>query len=918
MVPSASERMLKVGSWLYALIARLLPSDLRESVGSDLVRAFEDQCRVASREGRIGALMGVWVRGFLNLSWSVLAERWLVASAYVRKAGTAGGLGMGTVVQDVKLAIRTLLRARGFTVIVVTTLAVAIGANTAIFSVVDAVLLRPLPYRDADRIVTVANGRRPAPGQTGTIGFSQAGYWHFVNNNRVFESFGGYSDRPFQVALTGDGQPVQVNVGSMTPSAFEVLGTLPERGRFPTVEDFPTGGLPLITLMSHRLWVNRYGSDPSIIGRIIQLGNFPAEVIGVMPQGYDFPTPDVDLWFPRPQNPESENFEVHGTSAIARLAPGVSIAEAVADAERLIARYDEVGYGPTWFADIFTGGAVIRTIQDEFVGDARRPLLILFGTVGLVLLIACSNVANLFLVRAETRTRERAVRMALGSGRGRLIRYVLTESILLALIGGAAGVLLAYVGTRALVAVGPASVPRLDAIGIRGSALLYTGGISVFAALLFGLLPALRSGSDKLLGALRDGGRGSTIGRDRHRARGILVVAQVVLALVVVVGSGLMVRSFQKLRAVDPGFTAEGVLTFRLAPVGPKYVGAEVRAQFFDGLIDRLEEIPQVTSAGGITVLPLSGLAPTQIARIDEFPPEADALGPTLLIRRVTPGYFETMGIPVVEGRSFIADDHNARLGSLIISKSIKDQYWPGVSALGKRISAGGPVTGDPARPATGAPATSVGVVGDVHALGMDSPAEPYVYKPMLDSVGGQVREMTMVVRGDAEPLSLVPGIRSVIEAIDPDLAISDIRSMEVVVADSMSRTSFTMSLLLLAAFIALFLGSVGIYGVISYIVSQRTSEIGLRLALGAESKKVRRMILVHGMKLAGAGVVIGLVAAAVMGRLLTSLLFGVSSFDPLTFVGGSSIFLAVAALAAAIPALRASRIPPAAALQSM
>ena len=437
---------------------------------------------------------------------------------------------MGSILQDLRLALRTLLKDRGFTVVTVLTLAVAIGVNTAIFSVVDGVLLRPLPYRDADRIVTVASGRLPAPGRVGgTLRFSDRGYWHLVSNNRVFEAFGGYSSGLAQMSLTGDGQPLQAEVGRMTATAFQVLGTLPQPGRLPTVEEDVPGG----------------------------------------------------------------------------------------------------------------------------------PL------------------------------------------------------------------------------------------------------------------------------------------------------------------------------------------------------------------------------------------------------PADDELGPSFLIRRATPGYFETMGMAVVEGRSFIPDDHNERLGSLIISKSVKDRYWPDVSALGKRIRV------------AGAPARSVGVVGDVHALGMDIPVEPYVYKPMLDSVGGGVGAMTMVVRSDAEPLSLVPAIRGVIEAIDPDLAISNIRSMEDVVADSMSRTSFTMSLLLLATIIALFLGSVGIYGVISYIVSQRTPEIGVRLALGADSKKVRRMILMQGMKLAGVGVVIGLLAAAAMGHLLNSLLYGVSSFDPLTFVGGSLIFLVVAALAAVIPAMRASRIPPAVALQS-
>ena len=366
-----------------------------------------------------------------------------------------------------------------------------------------------------------------------------------------------------------------------------------------------------------------------------------------------------------------------------------------------------------------------------------------------------------------------------------------------------------------------------------------------------------------------------------------------------------MVRSFQQLSSVDPGFRAEGVLTFRIAPAPTKYDGIEAMVQFYDQLLDRLEDIPGVISAGGVTQLPLTGLGGRLTTRIDEFPPAEDEFPPVFLIRKATPGYFETMRIPVVEGRAFTTEDHNDRLGSLIISESIKDQYWPDGSALTKRITT------------AGAAARSVGVVGDVHAAGLEVPGEQYVYKPMLDSVGGGVGPMWIVVRSDVDPGALVPVIRSTIESIDADLPIGNLRPMEELVADSLSRTSFTMSLLVLAAMIALFLGSVGIYGVISYIVSQRTSEIGVRLALGADSKKVRRMILMQGMRLAGAGVVTGLLAATAMGRLLTSLLYGVSSFDPLTFVGGSVIFLVVAALAAVIPALRASRIPPAVALQS-
>ncbi len=814
---------------------------------------------------------------------------------------------MIAIVDDVRIAYRTLLKDRSFTAIAVLTLAVAIGANTAIFSVVDGVLLSPLSYPDADRVVTVTARTLPGPGRTGELPFSDRGYWHFAENNRVFEEFGGYTGGgsiDLQWPLTGDGPPQQVNVSMMTASAFDVLGTMPQRGRLPTAEEDVQGG-PRLVLLSDALWSSRYGSDPSVIGRSIELNSGQVEVIGVMPRGFDFPSSDVDIWVPRYLDPESANFGGHSIFGIARLAQGITIDAAVADAESLISRFREAGYGDTWFTGVFSGEAFVRTVREELVGDVRQPLLILLGAMAFVLLIACSNVANLVLVRSEARTRESAVRMALGSGRWPLVRYVLTESTLLALIGGAVGVLLAYAGTRALVAVGPASVPRLDAIGIQGSALLYTAGVSIFAGLFFGLFPALRSGSDKMLGALRDGGRGSTIGRDRHRVRSALVVAQVALALVVVVGSGLMVRSFQELRAVDPGFEAEGLLTFRIAPAPVKYGSAEALAQFYDDLIGRLEEVPRVTSVGAVSVLPLHGTGSRLTTRIEEFPPATDEFPPTFNIRRATPGYFEAMGIPLVEGRTFINDDHNDRLGTLIMSAGVKDQYWPDVTALGKRIQT------------AGAAARSVGVVGDVPSMGLDVPAEASIYKPMLDSVGGAVVAMSMVVRSDAEPLSLMPAIREVIESIDSDLPISDVQSMEDIVSDSISRTSFTMTLLVLAAIIALFLGSVGIYGVISYIVSQRTSEIGVRLALGADSGQVRWMILTQGMRLAVAGVVLGLIMTAAMGRLLTSLLYGVSPFDVTSFVVGSLIFLGVAALAGVIPARRAARTPPAVALQA-
>lgn len=811
-----------------------------------------------------------------------------------------------SVLHDVRVAFRALLKAPGLTTVVVLTLAVAIGANTAIFSVVESVLLRPLPYPDEGRIVRVAATVYPdkASGEDRGNPFSDRGYWHFVNNNRSFQALGGYRGEPQQVPLTGDGPPFQVDASVMTLSAFEVLGVSPERGRLPTPEEDAPGG-PLVALLSRDLWVNQYGSDPSILGRTIYLNGRPREVIAVMPAGYNFPTPEVDVWLPFQRDPASENFGGHYISGIARLAPGVTIEAATRDARSLIARFSEVGYGPNWFSGIFDGGAIVRPLRDEIVGDARQPLLIVLGTVGFVLLIACSNIANLLLVRAEGRRQENAVRMALGSSRARLARHMLIESGLLALMGGAAGVLLAYAGTRALVSIGPASIPRLDEIGISGVALAFTLLVSVIAGLLFGVLPAVRSSSTRAMAVLRDGGRGATFGRDRHRTRNALVMTQVALAFVLLIGSGLMVRSFQALQSVDPGFSADGVLTFEVRPLPTKYEEAEAVAQFYDRLIERLEAVPRVTRAGGINTLPLTDGGSNLTTVIEEFPPAEDEFPPTFEVRRTTPGYFEAMDIPVVEGRTFTPDDHNRRLGSVVISNSVKAQYWPDASALGKRIN----VAGTPTR--------VVGVVGDVHDTSLEVAADQFMYLPMLDSAGGGVRAMTMTVRTAVEPLRVVNAIRGAITELDGDLPMAEVRSMQRVLGDSLSRTSFTMTLLVIAALVALFLGSVGIYGVLSYVVSQRATEIGVRLALGASPGNVRGMVLSQAIRLAGIGVLIGLISALALGRVMLALLYGVRPIDPVTLVAASAIFLAVAIIASLLPAARAAGTAPADALRA-
>ncbi len=529
-------------------------------------------------------------------------------------------LVLGSVLRDARTAARALAKAPAFSGVVILTLAVAIGANTAIYSVVDGVLLQPLPYPEADRLVTVSIGARPEVGDGAEAPFSDRGYWHFVDNNRAFERFGGYSEGSAEWPLTGEGAPLQVNVAPMTASAFQLIGTAPQRGRLPTPEEDAPGG-PAVALVSDALWTSVFGSDPSVIGRTVVLNGASREVIGVMPPDYDFPSPEIDVWIPYQLDPASENFGGHHISGLARLAPGATLAAAEADAESLIARFDEVGYGPTWFTGVFSGEAVVRTLSDELVGDTRRPLFILLGTVGFVLLIACSNVANLFLARSEARTRETAVRLALGSGRMRLVRFVLTESILLGLAGGALGVLLAYLGTRTLVASVPPVLPRLAEIGVSGRVLLFAAAVSVLAGLLFGLLPALRTGSARMLLSLRDGGRGGTLGRAQRTGRNTLVVTQVALALIPLVGSALMVRSFRELRAVDPGFDRQGVLTFGLSPPPNRYGDPESVARFYDELLDRIAAVPGVTAAGAVNTLPPQEAARSSRRSSTTFPP---------------------------------------------------------------------------------------------------------------------------------------------------------------------------------------------------------------------------------------------------------------------------------------------------------
>ena len=805
---------------------------------------------------------------------------------------------LSSFADDTRVALRILSKSPGFALVVILTLAVRIGANTAIFSVVDAVLLRPLPYPDQERIVTIGVDR-PGSGR-GELGFADVGYRHFLEGQRSFDHFGAYQSAP--MPLTGVGEPVQLDVGLLTNSAFAALGIQPMLGRVPDDAEDISGG-PLVAILSHDFWVSRFGADPDVVGTTIDLDARTRAVIGVMPPDFAFPDDDIDLWIPLQLDPASSNVGMLRYRGIARLGDEASLASATEDADRLLRSLDEVGYGAGWFETAFAGRAYVDTLKEYVVGDARRTLLIVLGAVSLVLVIACVNVANLFLVRAESRARQSALRAALGATRSRLIRHTIAETVILALAGGVIGLAVAWVGVRVVRAIGPMSIPRLTSAGIDGSVFAYTAGVSILVGLLVAILPAARTNPSTLRHALADGGRGGGVGRDRQLVRGAFVVGEVALALVLLIGSGLMVRTFQELRAVDPGFDSTGVVTFTLTLPPTRYPDRDSEARFFEDLLDRVRALPGVQAAGAVTTLPLRP-GPGYTVGIEGFSVAPGAFPPTVAHAWITPGYLEALGIPVLSGRGPDRADQHGEPRSLFASAALEEEYWPGESALGKRITSFG---------GSGAIA---GVVGDVRTYRLDEPPDEMIYLPLNWDRTPTWRPMSVAVRSAGDPADLIGALRGEVASVDPNLPLSDVATMDAVVGDSISRTSFTMFLLTVAAAVSLFLGSVGIYGVISYVVTLRTSEFGVRAALGATSRAIVAHVLRRGVMLAGAGVVLGLGAASLVVQVLESLLFEVAPLDPITFVVGSVVFLLVAVAACVLPAGRASRVDPADALR--
>ena len=802
---------------------------------------------------------------------------------------------MGTLVTNIRYGFRMLAKNPAFTTVAVIALALGIGANTAIFSVVNSILLRSLPFHDPSSLVMVWEKSRLNDRNV----ISPADYKDWKAQNHVFGDLAAVVDI-FRVNFTGTGEPEELLAGAVTANFFHMIGVKPIIGRtFLDGED--TRGRERVAVLSHRLWRRRFGSDTGIVGKNIKLGGDLYQVIGVLPPDFRWNNRQTDVWMPYVLEPGRDYRATSGRfmNAVGRLKPGVTLQQAQTEmsgiARRLEVQYPE--FNKNW-------GVNLVPLHEQTVGQVRLALLVLLAAVGFVLLIACVNVANLLLARAASRQREIAVRAALGAGRRRLIWQLLTESVLLATLGGALGLMLAIWGVDALVALGPDSIPRLSDIGIDRTAFAFTALISILTGILFGIAPAIEISKTNLSDALKEGGRSAGSNLRHRRTRSLLVVCEVAVALVLLIGAGLMIRSFGRLGAVNPGFRADNLLTLRLTLGSAKYAQDPAVVAFFKNAVERIGRLPGVQSAGTINFLPLTGMASATGFDIVGRPDPGVGNKPVTGVRVVDPNYFRTMGIPLLAGRGFTERDTKDSPRVLIISQTLAHRYFADENPIGKKLIIQWNDT---------IPDEIVGVAGDILHDGLDARPEAIIYWPHARM---PYNFMTMAVRTPGDPMRLAPAVIREIHSMDADQPIAEVRPMNDVVAESVARQRFNMTLLGIFASVALALAAVGIYGVMSYSVTQRTQEIGIRMALGARRADVVRMVVGHGVGLAIAGIGIGLAFAFALTRVMNTLLFGVTATDPLTYAGLSALLLFVTAVACYVPARRATRIDPTVALR--
>ena len=798
---------------------------------------------------------------------------------------------------DLLFALRQLRGSRAFTIAALLTLTLGIGANTAIFSVVHGVLMRPLPFPEPEQLVKVWSANVEANNLRAPVSAVDLDDWRA--QRQVIEEIGGYwyADGSSGTDLTGVGEPRRLSAAFVSPGFFPTLRVPARHGRLPREEEMVRGGPDRVVVLSHGFWLRQFGGAESIIGSTVTLGDQPFQVLGVMPADFVFPSDRVDAYIPFSTIPDASIPRIRPVrilDVVARMAPGVTVGQAQQEMNLITRRLSE-----EYSQDASWGAATVIPLGDALTGQVRAGLLVLLGAVAVVLLMGCVNVASLLLARGASRQRELAIRASMGATRSRIVRQLMTESFVLSLMGGALGLLVAMWGTQFLLSLAAGQLPRTTDIRLDGTVLLFALLVSLVTGIVFGLVPALRVSDPNLQGALREGGHGLVGGG--HRLRAGLVVAEVALAAILVIGAGLMMRSFVTLLKVDPGFRPENLLAMSFTLSTNRHPAAEYR-DVYQEIIETVRALPGVISAGAVKDAPFNGNGER-----NSFLPQGMVLGdeeqrPTADFIHLSEGYFRTIGTPVLSGREFTVDDRFGEPWVLVVNKALAERYFPGEDAVGKTLTIGA------------TPARIVGVVGDIRQRAMEIPADPVIY---IHNLQNSRVKTTLVARTQGEPLSMVPLVRDAIWSIDRQQTITSIFTFDQIVHDALARPRLLTVLLGSFAAIALTLGALGIYGVLAYQVSQRKQEIGVRMALGGGTAQVLRMIVGRGVGLALAGVAIGLGGAFVLTRFLHSVLYGVAPTDAPTFVAVAVVLVAVAGVASYMPARRAARIDPAIALRS-
>jgi predicted permease len=889
MFKRRKDGLMKLPLWLIRVTGVIVPRRLR----ADWRQEWEAELRY--RESQLAEWDRLDWRNKLDLLWRSLGAFWDALLLQPRRLEDE-------MFQDLRFGLRMLRKNPGFTSVAVFTLALGIGANTAIFSVVNGVLLKPLPYPEPERLVRVFQNIMNFP----KAPMSPADFRDYREQNTTFESLAGYFRQDLELAQEEKAERL---MGMRASSGyFQTLGLEPMLGReFTHEEEIPDESA--VVILSHGLWQRRFDGDPKIVGKSIRLSGKSFTVVGVAPAGLQHvgggyrPLPhgeSVDIWWPMRLGPNRPRGALI-VNVIGRLKPGVTRQQAEAEFDLIAARLAEQYPGPYRKAKTIT-----QPLREEIVEGSQRALLLLLAAVFFVLLIACVNVANLTLARAAAREREIAVRLALGAGRARILRQLLIESLTLAVIGGLLGLLLAKLAINALIKLGPEQLPRLHMINLDMRILAFTLLISLLTGLLFGMAPALQSLKLNLNESLKEGGRAATSGRRQRRTRGALVVAEVALALALLLGAGLLMRSFLKLQQTDPGFNPSGVLTMSVVLPGARYVGVEPQISFLQRLVERVSALPGVRSAGVTSDLPWTGYQNEAGLRVEgkTFPTDQE---PHAQYHFISADYMRTIGAPLLSGRWFDARDRRGAQPVILINQAMARKNWPGEDAVGKRIAFGDSTRKDEDWMQV------VGVIGDVKDYPNSANSQPAFYLPVTQE---PYPEMSLAIRADKDTLSLVEAVRREVRALDREMPISEVRTLETVAAAAVASRRFAMLLVGVFALTALALAGIGIYGVTSYLVAHRTHEIGIRIALGANSFDVLKLALRHGMTLALAGVGAGLALAIAATRLMANLLYGVGATDPATFVAVPLFLIGVSFVACYLPARRATKVDPMTALR--